>query len=187
MTWERYRAELARSKTCCSIVLPAMTARALPGKRDDANRAGITPRIRVGTFDHSMKDPFVILGASRRTTRRYGREIPFAVPSFRPSARCRHFSLLAAEDEGRQAIHPRSGTPSQYRAASPPVQGARRSGRPAGNQYPRRDPTGPDQCDRHRPDEPVRHGPGERALQTLRRKGRADDHAVLERRRAASA
>ena len=57
--------ELARSNTCCSMVLPAMTARALPGKRDEANLAGITPRIRVGTFDHSMKTPFVILEASR--------------------------------------------------------------------------------------------------------------------------
>src|ERR1700733_9170118 len=34
--------------------LPAMVARAFPGKREEANRAGITPRIRVGTIDISM-------------------------------------------------------------------------------------------------------------------------------------
>src|SRR5580658_1777921 len=33
---------------------PAMMARDLPGKREEANRAGITPRILVGTIDHSI-------------------------------------------------------------------------------------------------------------------------------------
>src|ERR1700691_5029758 len=33
--------------------LPAIVARAFPGNREEANRAGITPRIRVGTIDHS--------------------------------------------------------------------------------------------------------------------------------------
>src|SRR5690606_31204870 len=64
MIWDKYRAALARSKTCCNIVFPAMTERAFPGKRDEANLAGITPRIRVGTFDHSMKEPAVILRTS---------------------------------------------------------------------------------------------------------------------------
>jgi hypothetical protein len=35
---------------------PAIVARAFPGKREEANRAGITPRIRVGTIDHSTTD-----------------------------------------------------------------------------------------------------------------------------------
>jgi hypothetical protein len=30
---------------------PAMRARDFPGKREEANRAGITPRILVGTID----------------------------------------------------------------------------------------------------------------------------------------
>src|SRR5208282_2784989 len=33
--------------------LPAIVARAFPGNREEANRAGITPRIRVGTIDVS--------------------------------------------------------------------------------------------------------------------------------------
>jgi hypothetical protein len=32
---------------------PAMSARAFPGKREEANRAGITPRIVFGTIDLS--------------------------------------------------------------------------------------------------------------------------------------
>src|SRR5260370_9247526 len=35
--------------------LPAMRVRAFPGKREEANRAGITPRIRVRTIDLSIK------------------------------------------------------------------------------------------------------------------------------------
>src|ERR1700730_8210003 len=35
---------------------PARGARAFPGKREEANRAGITPRILVGTIDHSIVD-----------------------------------------------------------------------------------------------------------------------------------
>ena len=31
-----------------------MVARAFPGNREEANRAGITPKIRVGTIDHSI-------------------------------------------------------------------------------------------------------------------------------------
>src|SRR5580704_19068009 len=34
--------------------LPAIVARAFPGNREEANRAGITPRIRVCTIDHSI-------------------------------------------------------------------------------------------------------------------------------------
>jgi hypothetical protein len=33
--------------------LPAIVARGFPGKREEAKRAGITPRIRVGTIDDS--------------------------------------------------------------------------------------------------------------------------------------
>jgi predicted RNase H-like HicB family nuclease len=33
---------------------PARGASAFPGKREEANRAGITPRILVGTIDHSI-------------------------------------------------------------------------------------------------------------------------------------
>jgi hypothetical protein len=33
---------------------PARVASAFPGKREEANRAGITPRILVGTIDHSI-------------------------------------------------------------------------------------------------------------------------------------
>src|ERR1700723_2266605 len=33
--------------------LPAIVARAFPGNREEANRAGITPRIRIGTIDIS--------------------------------------------------------------------------------------------------------------------------------------
>jgi hypothetical protein len=33
---------------------PAMRARAFPGKREEANRAGITPKVLVGTIDHSI-------------------------------------------------------------------------------------------------------------------------------------
>src|ERR1700731_268877 len=32
---------------------PAIRVRAFPGKREEANRAGITPKIRVGTIDLS--------------------------------------------------------------------------------------------------------------------------------------
>src|ERR1700731_3660926 len=35
---------------------PARGASAFPGKREEANRAGITPRILVGTIDHSIVD-----------------------------------------------------------------------------------------------------------------------------------
>src|ERR1017187_5372047 len=38
-----------RSQTCCSMVLEPRVARALPGNREEAYRAGITPRIRRGT------------------------------------------------------------------------------------------------------------------------------------------
>jgi hypothetical protein len=31
-----------------------MVARAFPGNLEEANRAGITPKIRVGTIDHSI-------------------------------------------------------------------------------------------------------------------------------------
>src|SRR6266545_1192300 len=37
---------------------PAMMARALPGKREEAYRAGITPRILRGTGDHTMERPY---------------------------------------------------------------------------------------------------------------------------------
>src|ERR1700722_15411287 len=37
--------------------LPAIVARAFPGKREEANRAGITPKIRVGTIDVSTAHP----------------------------------------------------------------------------------------------------------------------------------
>src|SRR5882762_1615617 len=33
---------------------PAIRVRAFPGKREEANRAGITPKIRVGTIDLSI-------------------------------------------------------------------------------------------------------------------------------------
>ena len=32
---------------------PAREASALPGNREEANRAGITPRVLLGTIDHS--------------------------------------------------------------------------------------------------------------------------------------
>src|ERR1700733_10600484 len=52
----RYRAWQVRSHTCWSIVLPAMEARALPGKREEEYRAGITPRIRCGTLEYSTME-----------------------------------------------------------------------------------------------------------------------------------
>src|SRR3982751_4778020 len=38
-----------RAQTCSSMVLEPRVARALPGNREEAYRAGITPRIRRGT------------------------------------------------------------------------------------------------------------------------------------------
>src|SRR6266446_657720 len=35
------------------MVFPAIETRALPGNREDAYRAGITPRIRCGTIEYS--------------------------------------------------------------------------------------------------------------------------------------
>jgi Ca-activated chloride channel homolog len=49
------------------MLLPAIRARAFPGKRVEANRAGITPRIRVGTFDLSTKTSHDILKLFRTT------------------------------------------------------------------------------------------------------------------------
>src|ERR1051325_9502282 len=49
-----YRAFEARSYTCWSIGLDAMGARTLPGKREEAKRAGITPRILRGTKNHTI-------------------------------------------------------------------------------------------------------------------------------------
>ena len=41
----------ARSHTCCSMGFPAIETRAFPGNREDAYRAGITPRILCGTIE----------------------------------------------------------------------------------------------------------------------------------------
>jgi hypothetical protein len=41
--------------------LPAMETRALPGKRVDEYRAGITPKTGSGTNDDTTKKPRVIL------------------------------------------------------------------------------------------------------------------------------
>ena len=109
-----------------------------------------------------------------------------AVPSFRPSPAHGDLSLRSrreGQSDPSRAPEPRVNI--EPRVA--PVQGTRRSCRTARNQYPRRNATGPDQRDRHRSDEPVRHGPRKGALQAHRGKGRADDHAVLERGRSASA
>jgi hypothetical protein len=43
---------------------PAILARAFPGNRLEANRAGMTPSILVGTFDFSMKASVAILKTS---------------------------------------------------------------------------------------------------------------------------
>src|SRR5579871_7008456 len=46
------------------MVFPAIETRALPGNREDAYRAGITPRIRSGTIDgstSSRSDPMKTL------------------------------------------------------------------------------------------------------------------------------
>src|SRR5690242_10182870 len=48
--------------------LPAMRTRAFPGNRTEEYRAGITPRILVGTFDHSMKPLRDILKMPTRIT-----------------------------------------------------------------------------------------------------------------------
>ena len=65
----RYRAWEARSYTCCSMVLEAMGARTLPGKREEANRAGITPRILRGTARSYHKIRCVRLGKERLASR----------------------------------------------------------------------------------------------------------------------
>ena len=51
----RYRACEARSHTCWSIDFEEIWERTLPGKRVEAKRAGITPRILRGTGDHITK------------------------------------------------------------------------------------------------------------------------------------
>src|SRR4051794_15554298 len=43
----------ARSQTCSIIGLPARVARAFPGYLEEANRAGMTPKIRVRTSECS--------------------------------------------------------------------------------------------------------------------------------------
>src|ERR1700691_6092853 len=53
MTLVRYRAWDARSQTCWSMDFPPIETRAFPGNRDEAYRAGITPRMRSGTLDSS--------------------------------------------------------------------------------------------------------------------------------------
>src|SRR5580698_1128925 len=53
VTLVRYRACEARSQTCCSMDLPPIEMRAFPGNREEAYRAGITPRMRSGTLDSS--------------------------------------------------------------------------------------------------------------------------------------
>src|SRR5215471_19615617 len=53
----RYLACEARSQTCWSMLLPARGARTLPGSREDAYRAGMTPRIRCGTIDLIIMGP----------------------------------------------------------------------------------------------------------------------------------
>ena len=44
---------MARSQTCWSMVFPAIQASTFPGKREEPNRAGTTPRILPRTFDHN--------------------------------------------------------------------------------------------------------------------------------------
>jgi len=51
---------------------PAIIARDFPGKREEANRAGITPRILVGTIDLSR-----IAGARARIAFRRRRSLRF--------------------------------------------------------------------------------------------------------------
>src|SRR5579859_4826474 len=63
-----------RSQTCSSMVLEPRVARALPGNREEAYRAGITPRIRRGTQKSTIDGwelPAVKkLQATRRTRER---------------------------------------------------------------------------------------------------------------------
>jgi Ca-activated chloride channel family protein len=48
------------------MLLPAISARTFPGKREEANRAGITPKILRGTGDHNTKPPSFLLDSEKK-------------------------------------------------------------------------------------------------------------------------